>query len=188
MQNVQDSHVRNFDLAQTDEFAAWMIGTIREEACDIFRIHVVGDYFSESYIQDWQTIVSRHPRTIFYSYSRTWAVPDMREELFALGRMPNMRLWLSWDRSMPKPPSGFRNCYLMKDDNDVPDRPADLMFRDQVTGVMKFAGNGSWVCPYENGALRSNGKNTTTCTHCRFCWETKGRRVKPKPMYQLETL
>jgi hypothetical protein len=167
MPSVDASLLRNFDLSRTPEFASAMVQEIREKAVRTCRPHVTGDYYGVRYTRSWIDIVKRSRRTQFYSYTRSWwKQPRLLPLLVELGRLPNFAMWFSWDASMPFPPKrkGIRTCYLSLDDNDLPSRMTDLVFRDNPQNPMKYDPVGNWVCPKENGVT------TTTCSRCGVCW------------------
>lgn len=167
MRNVQDAHLRNYQLSKRREFAPWIIQQIREHCIRVLRVHVVGDFYDAKYTRKWQQVVRACRQTTFFAYTRSWHVPDYRAAVRELGRESNITLWLSSDRSMPKPPRwhGFPTCYLMVDDQDQPAYRADMVFRNDQTTVLKRTTNGSLVCAYDNGVT------PITCSHCKLCWD-----------------
>jgi len=163
---VQQALARNLKASKEKEFVPWMVHEIRENFVRVFRPHVVGDFYNERYVRKWIRIVKRSRETEFFTYTRTWAVPDYFDAIVELGRQPNMQLWLSFDRDMAVPPrlKGFRRCYLAADDEDHPPQKVDLVFRDYRRTVMKRAKYRVLVCPYDNGVTN------TTCSKCGICW------------------
>lgn len=168
MANTRDAHNRNYLLSLRDDFASRMSREIFDNAVAVLRIHAVGDFYSPEYVEKWRRIVSRNRRTTFYCYTRSWAMPEIKAPLLSLTSLPNFRLWLSWDMSMPVPPrvNGVRRCYLSTSDEDLPNRGcADLIFRENQKTKLKRGKRGELVCPYDNGVT------ATTCSHCKLCWQ-----------------
>ena len=143
-----------------------MVHELRENFVRVFRPHVVGDFYNGRYIRKWINIVKRSPQVAFYTYTRTWVVPEYFDAIIELGRLPNMQMWLSFDQTMPVPPRtrGIERCYLAVDDEDQPPRKVDLVFRNSRRTVMQQAKYGSLVCLYEDGVTETN------CSKCGVCW------------------
>lgn len=171
--SIKQTHQRNWDFAQTEFFAPWLIGEIRQLGVRIFRIHVAGDFYDLAYVQKWRHIVHSCRHVTFFAYTRSWRVPEMLPDLLALGALPNMRLWWSIDRETgPAPYSPhIRTAYMAINDVDASTAPndCDLVFRSKRNTPMKKA-NGVLVCPAENGV---KGTLRHTCSTCRFCWDRK---------------
>jgi hypothetical protein len=178
MPNVKEAHKKNFKLSKTPHFASWMTGMIRDFCVTTLRIHVVGDFYSEEYIAKWRQVVRSNRQVKFFTYTRSWNVPDLAAPLLELGQEKNLRMWLSFDATMPVPPKpkGLRRCYLSQNDEDLPPQgKADLIFRDNQDTKLKRAPDGTLVCPPENGATR------LTCSKCKLCWLKKTGPAKRKP-------
>jgi hypothetical protein len=164
--NVKEAYTANWKSAEEPAFAPWMLATLRANCVDVLRVHASGDLYSNDYIQNWITIANKSVRTEFYAYTRSWQVPELRAAIRRLGRLENFTLFLSTDRTMPKPPrwKGIPICYLSADDSDQPRMPVDLVFRAKQSTVMKRTSNGSLVCCYDNGVT------PVTCSQCQLCW------------------
>lgn len=68
---VKTAWDRNFELAKTNEFVAYIIDQIsRCKKEVVVRIHVAGDFFSQDYIDAWEKIAWTFPNVKFYSYSK----------------------------------------------------------------------------------------------------------------------
>jgi hypothetical protein len=169
MANVIASLEKNLELARSKEFVPVIVAELREKQTTICRVHCAGDFFNRRYIRQWLAIVSQRRQTTFYAYTRSWRKPELLPDLVELGRQPNMQLWFSWDRTMPFPPRrmGIRTCYLSLNDDDLPSRRTDLVFREKDETVLKHTANGSLVCPYENGVTPIG------CSRCKICWTPK---------------
>jgi len=96
------------------EFERIMSGVLpRITPC--FRIHVSGDFHTIAYIENWIAICRAFPQTLFWSYTRSWAVPEFRDALEKLRSLPNVQLFASVDETMPLPPSNWRKAYVYSD-------------------------------------------------------------------------
>lgn len=149
-------------------WAQSMAFDITRKGINLFRVHVAGDFDSARYVRQWVKIARACPGTTFYGYSRSWKVFNMRAALAELAALPNFRLWLSCDRDSGRPtgvPGAAGVCYLSRNDSDWPDYPTDLVFRDRKATVVKYAPNGSLVCPTENGT-----QIDLNCDVCRLCF------------------
>jgi hypothetical protein len=176
MTSIRLSLERNFKEAKKRSFASRAIDKLGRFRRSIFRIHVAGDFYSAGYVRKWIEIARARPTITFFAYTRSWRVPEIREALRELAKLPNVRLWYSTDACTGAPPRdrGTRSCYLSRHDADFPAYRVDLVFRDQHKSVMKFTPDGSLVCPYENGVTE------TTCGQCGICWGTAKPKEKPR--------
>jgi hypothetical protein len=161
-------------FSKTKRFVPWIIKTAKKRRIHRMRIHTSGDFYDVAYIRRWIRIVKALSDVTFYTYTRAWMEPCLLEELKKLGRLHNMVLWLSTDRTMPQPPRdlGFPVGYLSTNDSDVPKYPVDIVFRDKPTTPRRMLG-GNLVCPFE----QLDGRKIT-CTHCKLCFQdaTDGRK------------
>lgn len=179
MPNVIAAHQKNFKISKTKHFASWMSGMIRDFCVTTLRIHVVGDFYTEEYTAQWLKIIRLNRQVKFFAFTRSWTQPELFAPLVEIGAEKNMRLWLSFDATMPVPPRvrGLRRCYLATNDADLPPKgSANLIFRDDQTTALKRISDGTLVCPYDNGVT------TTTCSKCKLCWLKK---TGPKPKLEV---
>lgn len=83
--NVRNSYAENFamvleDLHGSREYLNWYFDS--PNAPRLFRIHVVGDFFSREYFQMWIDVIKAHPDTKFMAFTkqfdviRLWVVAD----------------------------------------------------------------------------------------------------------------
>lgn len=186
-QATKQKHEDNWQkLSILPEFPGWMIASLHLMGVRVLRVHVAGDFYSVAYARKWVRIVKTCPDVIFYAYSRSYRIPAIRKELLKLASLANFHLWWSVDRqtgiAICEPPiKGM--AYLSTGDDDLPDYPVTLVFRDNDDTPMVFDQNGNWVCPYEQGVRR---KVKITCTTCKYCFtdrqrfrghETKTKRI-----------
>ena len=181
--STREAHNSNYRLTRRAEFPFRLMEQIESENIRTVRIHAAGDFYSTAYVDDWRNIVQACRQTIFYAYTRSWRVKAFISSLTALGNEPNMHLWLSDDRGMPVPPAvpGARIAYLANDDDDTPNYPVDLVFRNtrqRDLPVLKRIGPfQSQVCPVEQGVEKNKDM---TCEICRICF------TEPRQLVQLK--
>lgn len=179
MTNVKQALARRLELTKRPtEFVQRMVEEIERRKVKTVRVHVAGDFYSLAYIQSWFRIIGQCPDTLFYAYTRSWNVPRLWPRLEELSAsMSNFVLWLSDDFTLPQPPTTphTRIAYLSRSDDDVPDYPVQLVFREDTSTVAKFLGPyGALVCPVEQGIER---KVQITCEKCGVCFR-KGTYAK----------
>jgi hypothetical protein len=140
----------------------------------VLRLHTTGDFYSNEYTRKWQKILAQTPATEVFAYTRSWVVPQMAEEIYKLAALPNMWLWLSFDKTMPTPPvlPNLRRCYLSEDEADLPPEPVDLVFRSG-RAIPASQMNLSPVCPHERD--RTPRSRAVTCQKCKLCFTSSSR-------------
>jgi hypothetical protein len=158
-------------------FAQDVIEALRNKRPVAFRINDVGDFYSISYIRKWIEIVRARRDIRFFAYTRSWVCTRLWPALRELAAEPNMVLFLSCDHSMAdqRVPQGAADlpwAWLAVDDDDLPDRPVDLVFRNLRRTLCPLKdpnhfGVGAMVCRSEDG------QTETTCRKCGFCWRWK---------------
>lgn len=92
----------NFYASQKPDFADQMDGlikglqTYKEGPHDTrdwskkFRPHGYGDFYNEHYVNNWHEIAKRNPQTEFYAYTKSYAIPRLRDKLFNMAdTLPN---------------------------------------------------------------------------------------------------
>jgi hypothetical protein len=176
MPAVKRAHARNLEATKMSDFADRIIEEIRKHKCSVVRIHVAGDYYSVAYIQKWHKIVKACPDVRFFTYTRSWRLPKLREAIEKYVKdCPNLRMWYSVDGETGNPvrvPKRVRTAYMAVAMHDIPSNKMDLVFRDYgIRGAVQKRINGVLVCPPENGVT------DLTCEKCGICWQ---RTTVPK--------
>lgn len=133
-------------LVLTQLSKRWSTGKTNRMVLFAHRIHESGDFFSEEYIDAWIRIAKARPLVRFYSYTRSWRVPELLPALERLAALPNVHLWASTDDESGPPPKGWREARMLP---------------KGVKRIDKFA-----TCPEQTGKQES-------CTTCTLCWKAK---------------
>ena len=137
----RNAYERNLIMAKNPQhFTETVIG-ILPRILPCMRIHVSGDFFSPEYIDSWIEICAAFPQTKFWTYTRSWMVPELLGPLERLRMLPNVELFASTDPTMPLPPTGWRIAFIEKD--------------PRAKGL---------ICPQQEGFLSS-------CLNCGYCFQ-----------------
>jgi len=185
--NVDKKYKRNLAFANGDEFVMHMIEEIPD--CCEFRIHVSGDFYSPEYVYRWIEIAANRPDVTFYTYTRSWLIPDIWDVIVTLAALANVNVNLSVDQDTGKPHlDSYRWCYLT-DDDTAPEwmRMGDIIFRSNHGGQKKKRRNDvakgidpdiraplihkisdATVCPLERG---KEMPKSFSCSRCHLCVE-----------------
>jgi hypothetical protein len=114
------------------------------------RIHSSGDFFSVDYVEWWNSIVRARPAVSFWAYTRSWAVPALREALEKLRSESNVQLFASWDDSMPLPPNEWRLALV---DRAMTSRTGHLSCPEEQPNGPQCASCGFCISPDERDVL-----------------------------------
>lgn len=72
-------------------FTAEIIREIRSHKIQYVRIHATGDFFSREYTNAWQTIAKECPKTVFWTYTKSFG-HGFDDALNALNSLPNVNI------------------------------------------------------------------------------------------------
>ena len=112
---IRRAYSRNLLLSwDAERFVRVMLDKL-PSAVPLVRIHVGGDFYHAAYADAWLRICRAMPRTRFWGYTRSWAVPDLLPSLETLRALPNLQLFASVDAGMPTPPPGWRVAWVQGD-------------------------------------------------------------------------
>lgn len=133
-----------------------LVGAIERDLCDLskahrnfaIRLHVLGDFFSVDYVQQWSAWLDRFKGLHVYGYT---AWPEDTEIGLAVAKMAKDR----WDRFAIRISNGPRL-----------ERSTKTTYEADASGIM----DGGIVCPAQTG-------KTECCATCALCWQTKRRIV-----------
>ena len=156
-----------------------------------FRIHPVGDMISPEHVQMWGRIADKNPHVTFYAYTRTHQDPEMVPHLKELHDKPNVKLWLSTDKTMPPLSDDLKSKFSLE--AKTFDTPADLRAEGGYIHcpeqVCKSCGEGKKAAD-ETGRVHPQVKSDGTfkitrpeqhkfepkqhnCGSCRLCMRAK---------------
>lgn len=169
MPSNQRRHANLLALSRRDDFVRRLRAELQLLRPAVVRVHVSGDFYDAAYTQRWRKIAAAAPRTVFFAYTRSWRIAEIRAQLRRLAQLSNFHMWYSEDAdSGPSPAAedGARRAYMARNDVELAALPAgvDVAFRDHPRTVRKKI-HGTQVCPAENG---SDVK--FTCGRCRICF------------------
>lgn len=68
---VQHSRDIKLALSRTTEFVDLMVDEITNRKYRLVRIHEVGDFYSNEYLDKWKSIAGKCPDTVFLSYTKS---------------------------------------------------------------------------------------------------------------------
>ena len=110
----------------------------------VIRLHVLGDFYSVSYVAFWERILELYPNVCIFGYTARWYEP-IQEAIAAMNRKWSSRCVIRYSRN---------RAYIPNDD----------ILRDS----WKFAAEESYVgptftCPEQLGTLPD-------CASCGACW------------------
>lgn len=145
--NIRTAYERNLDICRYPVLLVNFILNRLTTDSPWFRIHPSGDFFDVGYINAWQEIVASRPDIQFWSYTRSWAVPELLGPLEELKSLPNMHLYASTDTSMPLPTENWPIAFIEHD--------------ARATGT---------PCQYRFG-------NAASCLECGYCLQNDNRNV-----------
>jgi len=95
--SVKDTNERRLEASLRSDFVPIIVQEIRKTKAQAFRLHVVGDFYSEEYIRKWEEIAAELENVIFFGSTRTWRCGYMGEALKALRDRPNVFMKASVD-------------------------------------------------------------------------------------------
>lgn len=129
------------------------------DEADLVRIHVTGDFDTIPYIESWIKLIKEHPDAAFWSYTRSWRVPELLPALERLRAYRNVQLFASMDRtSEDLPPPSWRRAYVA----------APGLILKNLNPIVR--GRRAYVCPEEINRKAS-------CEECGYCWAGRKHAV-----------
>lgn len=147
--------------------AAWSSYLIREDPAEYFelvnfevmvcgtetiRIHVGGDFMSPEHVLIWEEIAEINTHKVFFCYTRSWQIPEIRERLENLRKKDNVTVFASIDPDIEDKAlrdeglKSWRKAYMIKPDKEK--KPNSI------------------ICPEQLGKVKS-------CVDCRWCFNPK---------------
>lgn len=160
---------RNLHASRRRDFVRRIVALLIAHRVRIVRIHTGGDFYSPRYARKWLAIMRRSSRVVFYFYTRSWRIPEIRAIIDRMSTLPNCVAWFSCDVDTGLPvdvPAGVRLAWLSITPGDPP-AGVDLVFRVRTLRQSPAPPGGSPVCPAEDGVPRPR---RVTCDVCGRCW------------------
>jgi len=107
-QKMRDIYQSNLEESKQADFVERMVREILRTETRVFRLHVVGDFYSAEYVERWLEIANRLPDVKFFGSTRSWRVPGLRDAVTRFRDLPNVYLRASIDFShLDRPPSSW---------------------------------------------------------------------------------
>ncbi|MFO0938654.1 MAG: hypothetical protein U0798_19300 [Gemmataceae bacterium] len=101
--NAANRYRRNLELTKTKGFVRRMRAFLIAHHVRVVRIHTGGEFYSPKYVRKWRSIIRKSRKVKFFTYTRAWQVPAIRQELERLAELPRCQLWYSADRDTGLP-------------------------------------------------------------------------------------
>lgn len=120
----------------------------------IVRLHSEGDFFSEEYVRFWKEIISMNKEVGFWTYTKSWVIPEIRKELVELERLDNINIYYSWDNTMGVKPNNHKLAILTYDIEEY----INASKQDVV------------ICPEQYSMVRC-------CADCGICITNKNNHI-----------
>lgn len=98
---------RSYDASRRTVFVEKIVDEVKKSGASVFRIHVVGDFYDEKYVERWMKIASTLPGVTFYGYTRSWRVDAIARKLMLMRELPNVKLLASVDFTHVDRPKGW---------------------------------------------------------------------------------
>ncbi len=172
----------NLRLTRRRDFARRVRAFLIAHHVRVVRIHTGGEFYSAKYARKWLKIIRRSTRVKFFTYSRAWRVPVIREVLEAMSAEPNCQMWYSLDTDSSVPDivhTDVRLAWLMTAEDVSPPADVDLVFRVRAQRRYPLAVlDNSPVCRAENGLSQ---EPQMTCDRCRICWKPPRQPLQTTP-------
>lgn len=134
----------------------------------IVRIHVSGDFTTQSYIEAWIALATRRSEVLFFGYTRSWNVPQLLPGLERFRALPNVQLFASMDGDMELPPEGWRRAWLEDDIRAISgggpgdEQGLEFFLGEGIHNFKAVDGEPVYVCPEETG-------RKPNCQACGYC-------------------
>jgi len=94
---MKEIHQSNLEASKQADFVERMVCAILKTEATVFRLHVVGDFYSAKYVEKWLEIAARLPDVKFFGSTRSWRVLRLRDAVTRLRDLPNVYLRASID-------------------------------------------------------------------------------------------
>ena len=133
----------------------------RRSAPKVFRIHWDGDFFSDTYAEAWQMVITQHPDVKFWVYTRVESAARI------LTGIDNLSLYYSTDADNKHIAEGLRSEGIVK-----LAYLADT-FEDAKQDMLSMTGKVGAKCPENNKSIPLISANGSACFSCGLCIDGK---------------
>ncbi len=104
-QKMREIYQSNLEASKQADFVGRIVREILKTKVGVFRLHVVGDFYSVEYVEKWLEIADRLPDVKFFGSTRSWRVLGLRDTVKRFRDVPNVYLRASIDFSHLDKPS-----------------------------------------------------------------------------------
>lgn len=111
--NVRNSYASNLEASKQEDFVEKMNESLAKIKTNTVRLHVSGDFYSIEYIENWIKIIKANPDIQFYTYTKSWRIPDLLPYIVTLAQVENLVVFASTDDDTKGEtiPKGMREAY-----------------------------------------------------------------------------
>lgn len=105
--NVVEANDRRLEATMEDDFVDTIVKDILQTRAPAFRLHVIGDFYSVTYINKWIEIAKALPAVIFFGSTRSWRCDFLTEAIKKFRDLENVYLKASVDLTDTLSPLGL---------------------------------------------------------------------------------
>jgi hypothetical protein len=132
----------------------------------VVRLHVLGDFFSVAYVEQWAQWLDMFPSLRVWGYSHWHPGTAIGDALLTLRETTGG----SDSRE------GARFCLRFSDDSEH--GPGEISDINPIAAQLAESGQ-AFVCPEQTQSEeRANGPNAINCGNCGLCWNVRKRAKK----------
>lgn len=161
--------LKDADMATMVDLLADMVDEFRRD-CDkhnaekLFRIHWDGDFFNDTYVSAWASVIEGNPDIQFWTYTRTESAAR------ALVGIPNLALYFSADSE---------NMAIAVDLAKIDVKLAYLSdtFEQGLSVIRNISDNRSVKCPENAKRIPLISERGSACVTCSLCVHGKANVV-----------
>jgi len=108
----------NLEASKQADFVERIVREILKTKAEVFRLHVVGDFYSVEYVERWLEIADRLPDVKFFGSTRSWRVIGLRDTVKRFRDLANVYLRASIDFSHLDKPSYSWGVWSIEGEGD----------------------------------------------------------------------
>lgn len=147
----------------------------------LLRLHPVGDFDTEAYVESWTTVLKPRPWVEAFGFTRSWRMRELWEAFDALRALPNVQVlasmdWAIWNKG-ELPPGWFR-----LPSGEV--GPVAGAWRQAWMGTPPFEmRRHQFHCP--EALAPDDPRYIPTCRACGACWIPQVKSSLQGPFFPL---